>query len=144
MTTWQLINAPGIREVMLIYNYIFLMAFAYTAANPVYMFTPVNRGGLGFTPGLIAIFLAIAGASQALWLLVVFPPLHRRSGTGTVLRLCALFWPGFFIVSPMCNVLLRYNHPIIFWIVAPTCLVVGSGVSMAFSMSSITSPSRTC
>jgi len=127
---------------MVIYNYIFLLAFAYTAANPVFLFTPVNRGGTGFTPSLIAIFLAIAGASQALWLLVVFPPFHRRFGTGAVMRLCALVWPFFFLVSPLCNMLLRYNHPILFWIVAPTSLVIGSGVAMAFSMSSRTPLSK--
>jgi Na+/melibiose symporter-like transporter len=144
MTTWQLIKAPGIKEVVFICNYIALLAFAYTAANPVYLFTPVNLGGTGFTPSLIALFLAVAGVSQALWLLVVFPPLHRRFGTGTVLKWCALVWPGFFIVSPICNVLLRYDHPIIFWIVAPTCLIVGSGVAMAFSMSSRTSSNKVC
>jgi hypothetical protein len=135
MTTRQLIKAPGVKEVLIIYNYIFLMAFAYTAANPVFLFTPVNRGGFGFTPEFIALFLAAAGAFQAIWLLIIFPPLHSRIGTGNIIRLCALAWPAFFIVSPICNVLLRYNHPILFWIVAPVSLAVGSGVSMAFSTS---------
>lgn len=144
MTTWQLIKAPGIKEVMVIYNYIFLLAFAYTAANPVYLFTPVDRGGTGFTPGFIALFLAVAGASQAIWLLAIFPPLHRRFGTGVVLRLCALAWPGFFLVSPICNALLRYDHPTLFWVLALTSLVIGSGVSMAFSTSSCSCPQRVC
>lgn len=134
MTTWELIKAPGVKQVIMIYNYVSLLAFAYTAVNPVFWFTSVKLGGIGFTPGLIALFIALSGASQAFWLLIVFPPLHHRLGTGFVLRACAIAWPFFFLVSPICNILLRYDHKILFWILAPTAQTIGSGVAMAFSM----------
>ncbi|KAF2787241.1 MFS general substrate transporter [Melanomma pulvis-pyrius CBS 109.77] len=137
MSTWELIKAPGVKQVMMIFNYVSLLAFAYTAAHPVFLFTSVKLGGIGFTPSLIALFLALAGASQAFWLLVVFPPLHRRLGTGFILRACAIAWPFFFLVSPMCNILLRYDHKIVFWILAPTALAIGSGVAMAFIASQL-------
>jgi hypothetical protein len=78
-------------------------------------------------------FIGAAGISQALWTLIVFPPLQRRFGTGGVLRACALAWPFFFASCPLGNVLLRHDWKVAFWIIAPTFNVVGSGVSMAFS-----------
>ncbi|KAF2710672.1 MFS general substrate transporter [Pleomassaria siparia CBS 279.74] len=132
MTSWQLMKAPGVKEVITVNNYVFFLAFSYTAVNPVFLYTAVNIGGAGFAPGHIALFLGIAGISQAFWLLVCFPPLHRRFGTGFVLRICAAAWPFFFLVLPVGNLLLRYDLRIFFWILSLTVLVVGSGVAMAF------------
>jgi hypothetical protein len=77
--------------------------------------------------------MGVGGLSQALWLLLVFPPLHKRVGTGGVLRLCALAWPISFAIDPLCNVLLRYDLRVVFWIVFPLQAIFGCGVAMAFS-----------
>ena len=134
MSTWELIKHPGIPQVIAIYNYATLLAFAFTAVYPVFMYTPVYLGGIGFPPELIAAFMGLGGASQALWLLLAFPPLHSRIGTGGVLRLCSWVWPLMFMVDPISNVFLRYNLKIPFWVLFPTGMVLGSGVAMAFSM----------
>lgn len=77
--------------------------------------------------------MATIGASQAIWLLLVFPPLQHRFGTGGVLRGCTIAWPIMFAIWPVCNEFLRHNWTLTFWIVAPINLVLGSGVAMAFS-----------
>jgi Na+/melibiose symporter-like transporter len=133
LTTWQLFKSPGVARVVLIYNYVMMLAFAFTAVNPVFLYTPISMGGVGFTPELIAAFTALAGASQAIWLLVVFPRLHKRVGTGKVLFYCACVWPAFFAGSVLFNTFLRFNLKAAFWAVAPLTLVLGSGVAMAFS-----------
>jgi hypothetical protein len=135
MSTWQLFNCPGVARVVLIYNYIMLLAYTYTAVNPVFMYTRIHLGGLSFTPQLIAAFTALAGASQAIWLLLVFPRLHKRVGTGRILFYCACAWPVFFASSVVFNVLLRHRFVAAFWATAPLTLVLGSGVAMAFSKS---------
>ena len=133
MTTWELIKSPGVFRVILIYNYDMLLAFTYTAVNPVFLYTPISLGGIGFPPELIAATIGLAGASQAVWLLLAFPLLHRRVGTGQILRFTALVWPVFFAVNPCFNMLLRYDWEIVFWVLAPPALALGSGVAMSYT-----------
>jgi hypothetical protein len=133
MTTWELVKYPGVARVLLIYNYIAILAFTYTAVNPVFLYTPIDLGGIGFQPELIAGAIGLNGVSQALWILLIFPPLQRRINTGGVLRLCAAVWPIFFAIHPICHFFRLYDLPAAFWAVGPVGLVIGSGVAMAFS-----------
>jgi hypothetical protein len=144
MSTWKLFNYPGVARVVIIYNYVMVLAYTYTAVNPVFLYTPINLGGLSFTPQLIAAFTALAGASQAIWLLVVFPRLHKRAGTGRILFYCACAWPVFFASSVAFNTLLRHRLVPAFWATAPLTLVLGSGVAMAFSTSTFNVSSVLC
>jgi hypothetical protein len=137
MSTWQLFNYPGVARVVMIYNYVMMLAYTYTAVNPVFLYTPIHLGGMSFTPELIAAVTALAGASQAIWLLVVFPRLHKRVGTGKVLFYCACAWPVFFASSVAFNTFLRHHLVPVFWATAPLTLILGSGVAMAFSMFSL-------
>jgi hypothetical protein len=112
---------------------VMMLAFTFTAVNPVFLYTPIQLGGLGFTPEFIAAFTALAGAAQAAWLLLVFPRLHKRICTGGVLFYCACAWPVFFASSVVFNTMLRHDLKAAFWATAPLTLVLGSGVAMAFS-----------
>ncbi|CAK7208349.1 hypothetical protein SBRCBS47491_000062 [Sporothrix bragantina] len=133
-SAWDLFKAPGVPIVLYVYAHVMLLAFSYTALVPVFWFTPVSLGGLGFTPGQIAAMMGLAGAGQALWLLLVFPPLHYRVGTNGVMRLCANAYPFFMAVSPLASLLLRvWDARTLFWVVLPPVLVIGSGVSMCFT-----------
>lgn len=100
---------------------------------PVFYFTSIGLGGYGFSEFQISIFIGIGGLSQAIWLLFVFPSLQRRIGTGGIMRLCASVWPFWFFLTAGANALLRLGWDNVFWIYAPTLLVLGSGVAMAFS-----------
>lgn len=133
MTIWQLLKAPGVARVILIYEYVGLLAFTFTAVNPVFLYTPISLGGIGFSPELIAVTIGFSGASQAIWLLLAFPALHKRIGTGDILRLAAWVWPIFFAINPCFNLLLRHGQKAAFWTIAPPTLALGSGVAMAFT-----------
>jgi len=104
---------------------------------PVFLFTEPQLGGYGFSPLQISIFLGVAGLSQALWTLIAFPPLHKRFGTGGVLRGCGIAWPIMFLFCPICNMFLRLGWTAVFWTVAPISLILGSGVSLAFTASQL-------
>jgi Na+/melibiose symporter-like transporter len=110
-----------------------MLAYTFTAVNPVFLYTPIAMGGIGFTPELIAATFAFTGAAQAIWILVVFPGLHKRIGTGRVLFYCACVWPIFFASSVVFNIFRRHNLTAVFWATAPLTLMLGSGVAMAFS-----------
>ena len=133
MSTREIVKSPGVINVLLLYGGAMLLALAYTAVLPVLCFTPVELGGFGFSPFRISILLATGGMSQVVWLLLVFPPLQYRFGTGGVLRGCAIAWPFMFAIWPICNEFLRRDWTIAFWIVGLINLVLGSGVAMAFS-----------
>ncbi|KAH9882846.1 hypothetical protein J1614_000212 [Plenodomus biglobosus] len=133
MSSWQLIKHPGVTPVLLIYNYVMLLAFTLTAVFPVFQYTPISMGGLGFSPAIIAACTGLNGASQAIWILFVFPKLHRRFGTGRVLWLCAIAWPIFFAICPMYHFLIAYGYRTLFWSTGPPLLILGSGVAMAFT-----------
>ncbi|KAK2073145.1 hypothetical protein P8C59_007446 [Phyllachora maydis] len=137
-STWELIRLPGVGIVLFTYMYLMLLAFAYTAIAPVFWYTPVAAGGLAFTPRQISLVLALNGLAQALWVLLVFPPLHQRLGTNGVLRACGNAYPFFFAVSPLAALLLRAwpggrAAALAFWAGYPAALALGSGVSMAFT-----------
>ncbi|KAF1967397.1 MFS general substrate transporter [Bimuria novae-zelandiae CBS 107.79] len=133
MTTWELFKYPGVAQCLLIYNYCMLLAFAFTAVLPVFMYTPIPLGGLSLSSKWIGIYMALGGAAQAFWLLALFPPLHRRIGTGGVLRFCAFIWPIFFAVDPACNLLRRQGLDVPFWIAFTFSSVFGCSVAMAFT-----------
>jgi hypothetical protein len=100
---------------------------------PLFWFTSVKLGGFGISPRIISYFMALGGVSQALWMLLVFPPLQGRIGTGGVLRACAMVWPFMFAANPLANVVLKHHINWLFWSCAPLVIVVGSGCAMAFS-----------
>ncbi|MCJ1407629.1 hypothetical protein MMC19_001700 [Ptychographa xylographoides] len=133
MSFRELTMSPGVLIVLLIYGYIMLLAFAYTAVIPVFFFTDVKLGGYGFSPLQISLFMALGGLSQSIWLLLAFPPLQHRFGTGGVLRGCAVVWPSLFFMVPAGNFLLRQDWVLTFWIVVPISVALGSGVAMAFT-----------
>jgi MFS family permease len=133
MSTWELLKSPGVAAVIYIFEHVLLMAFAYTAVLPVFMFEPIELGGIGFSPFFISLALSVVGFSQALWLLFVFPPLHKRIGTGGVLRWCSIAWPFLFITWPVANWLRRRHYEVAFWTIAISEATLGSGVAMAFT-----------
>ncbi|KAK1834234.1 MFS general substrate transporter [Podospora conica] len=133
LTTWDILKSPGVPIVLYTYAHVMLLAFSYTAIAPVFWFTPIPLGGLSFTPLQIALFMGLGGLSQAIWILVVFPPLQHRIGTNGVMRWCATAYPVFFVAFPAFNLLLARGFDTAFWVVAPPLYCVSSGVSMSFT-----------
>lgn len=138
MSTWDIVKAPGVLPVLYIFTHVMLLGLAFTAVIPVFLFTQTSLGGISFSIQQISILLAVAGASQALWILLAFPPLQRSRSTGFVLRACAYVWPVFFAMYPLANELLRRDWRVAFWILLPIDMIGGSGVSMAFTCVQLT------
>ncbi|MCJ1225831.1 hypothetical protein MMC12_002480 [Toensbergia leucococca] len=132
-STLKIIKSPGVPNVLLIYGMVLLLAFSYTAIAPLFWFTRPELGGYGFSPLWISIFLGAAGALQAIWVLLIFPPLQHRIGTGGILRLCSYGFPLFYALSPATNLLLRQNLRLAFWIIAPLLQVLASAASMSYT-----------
>jgi len=135
-STRSLLKAPGVIPVLYLSSHIAILAFSYTAIVPVFWYEPVHLGGFGFSSLYISLFMGLTGAAQAIWLLLVFPPLQHRIGTGGILRVCAYAYPFFFLICPLLNLLLRegsHGARVTFWVFAPILLSLGVGVSMSFT-----------
>ncbi|KAK3329783.1 MFS general substrate transporter [Apodospora peruviana] len=136
LSAWEIMKSPGVPIVLYTYGHVMLLAFAYTAIVPLFMFTPIDLGGFGFSPLQISLFIGLNGLAQAIWILLVFPPLQHRIGTNGVLRVCALAYPLFFAIMPSFSMLLREGSPAsvrAFWVIAPAALCIGCGISMSFT-----------
>lgn len=130
-----ILKAPGVGIVAYVYMHTMVLAFAYTAIIPVFYFTPVRLGGYGMTPILISTLSAVGGAAQALWLFAL-SPLQKRIGTNGIIRVCANFYPFFFMLPPLGNVLLRLGTQeaeTAFWVLTPPLICLGVGVSLCFT-----------
>jgi MFS family permease len=130
---WALIKAPGVGLALYAFGHVSLLAFIYTAIVPVFWYTPVRLGGYGLSPLQISLLMGLNGLAQAVWILLVFPPLQHRVGTTGVLKLCAVAWPVFFAISPLFALLLKSGNETAFWSMAPLAQVIGCGISMSFT-----------
>ncbi|CAD0095273.1 unnamed protein product [Aureobasidium vineae] len=133
MSTWQLVNQPGVSFTLFLWCFVSLQGLANTAVFPVFWFTSISNGGYGFAPIQISLILALGGISQALWLLFVFPPMQRRYGTGGVLRFSGWLFPLGCICNPLLQFMLRNGVTTPFWILLPITTIVGTGAAMAFT-----------
>ncbi|OAA72314.1 Major facilitator superfamily transporter [Cordyceps fumosorosea ARSEF 2679] len=133
ITIWRLLKTSGVPTVLLVNGSVMIMAFAFTALLPVVLYTPIAIGGLGLSAFQISMYMALQGLSQAAWLLLAFPPLHRRLGNRRLLLACAVAYPFFFLSYIILNELLRARATGWAWGVGPLAAAVGPGVSMAFT-----------
>ncbi|CEJ93617.1 hypothetical protein VHEMI09195 [[Torrubiella] hemipterigena] len=136
MTTWELLKYPGVSIAVWTYCHAALLGIIFPALLPLVLHMSVPHGGLGFSQFEITLYTASQGASQAFWLLIIFPPLQRRVTTKGVLRICAAFYPFFFPGYMLMNAMLRFHTPFtmaIFWVIAPITALVAPGIAMAFT-----------
>ncbi|RSM17749.1 hypothetical protein CDV31_003356 [Fusarium ambrosium] len=136
LSTWQLLKAPGVSIVLWVYGHAMFLAFAFTAIMPVVLYTPVDMGGVEFDSFKISMYMAVQGASQAMWLVLAFPALQHRFGTKGVMKMCGFAYPFFFAGYILLNTLLRADThltTVLFWTFGAVVAVIGPGVSMAFT-----------
>ncbi|KAI2901681.1 hypothetical protein CBS63078_6561 [Aspergillus niger] len=129
-TSAKILRSQGVLPVLYIHGHSMMLAFAYTAVSPVFYFTSPRLGGYGFSPFYISLFLGGSGIAQTIWLVLVYPPLHKRLGTGNILRGLCFVWIIFLAATVGASVLHRHGEMVAFWILAPLALVLGSSVAM--------------
>lgn len=68
------------------------------ALLPLFMFMPINMGGLGLTPQMIGYVMGVYGAGTGIYQFLFFSPLVRRFGTRRTVVLCvSTFIPAFLL-----------------------------------------------
>lgn len=77
---------------------------------PVFSFTSVKLGGLGWDISWISYIFLFLAAAQGLAYLVVFPPFLRLCGVREGLIAIGCFVTAAFTSAPLCNIALRNDN----------------------------------
>jgi hypothetical protein len=98
----ELLNAP---RALRIANYGVLAALeiALYSLQPLFYSTPIEYGGLGFTPMKIGLWMACCGIFNGLFQAFFFAPLIDRLGPKTLLRIGHLCFIPLFTLFPIIN-----------------------------------------
>ncbi|RFN44962.1 major facilitator superfamily transporter [Fusarium flagelliforme] len=103
----DLIQAPGVGRMLCSFLHVQFVGSAFMAVNTLTLYTGVSRGGLGFSEHEIAVYMTAQGGAEAVWMLLAFPPLHRRIGTRGMVLLGSVAFPLFFAGYIVMNAFLR-------------------------------------
>lgn len=136
----SILQFPGVVAALAMYAQVMALAYCETAILPVALFTPVRYGGIGLSISQSSVFLAVQGASQAVWMIVAFPPLHRRFGNKKVVTACAIGFPLLFLANIAVNVFLRQGtQTTLVWalIAGGFAALLGPAVTLSFTASQL-------
>ena len=126
---------PRVLTVMLNYAFLALIDMAFVVLLPVFLSTPISRGGLGMSPSLIGVCLAGYGIANGIVSIFFFVPVHRRFGARAIMWSCGAAFVVCYALFPVMNRLARDQHGLSLgvWIVLVTQLALATMQCMAFS-----------
>lgn len=152
----SLLSVDGVRIVLAIHFLAFTLAFSLNSSKrtvrplvlptsadavpvlPVFQYTPVRYGGFGFSPQQMSYFLAVLGASQSGFNLLMYPWLHKRIGNRGILNAAPWGWAIGILALPALNLALRYDvSSAIFWTCAVALGIFIGAVTMCYTSATI-------
>jgi len=133
MSTWELVKAPGVAFVLFINSMCALIGIGYTALLTIFWYTQPALGGFGFSPLMMSIWLGVGGGAQALWTLLVLPPMHKRYGTIGLLRYSWSAWPVVFAGWIVGNYFLRWGQDTLFWVFTSILWIWGCSIAIGYT-----------
>jgi hypothetical protein len=109
---------PGIREIITrrvrrtLVNYAMLAFTSMSIAGilPLFLFTPVHLGGLGFDEAQIGTALSAQAITTASVHLLLFAPIQRRFGTARTFRISAFAYPISCAFFPLTSYIARTEY----------------------------------
>ena len=145
-TSYKSLFTPHINAIMFSFAILSLLGGAQAALQPLFCFTPIRDGGLGFSEKNIGFAMSMRSVSTVLVQLLAFPWLQRNVGTLRLYRWLMFLWLPAYIGLPLVNLIARTGHPVTVWIALWTTLLCGSISNMAFVcnllMTNAAAPSR--
>ncbi|KAG9091161.1 hypothetical protein FS749_016749 [Ceratobasidium sp. UAMH 11750] len=77
----EILRAPAVQRVLVSYGFMALVTVSVNAVFVLWLYTPVQLGGIGFSSAEIGGALVLSGIFGTAIAVIVFPPLERRVGT---------------------------------------------------------------
>ncbi|CEL62704.1 putative peptide/nitrate transporter At3g43790 OS=Arabidopsis thaliana GN=ZIFL2 PE=2 SV=2 [Rhizoctonia solani AG-1 IB] len=82
----EIMRIPSIRKVLFSYGFMAYVTVSINAVLVLWLYTPVNSGGIGFDSAEIGATLTLSGIFGTAIAVIVFPPLERRVGAVALYR----------------------------------------------------------
>jgi len=111
-----------------------LLGVGVGALLPLFCFTAVDHGGLGFDAKRIGSVISQRSVAVLVIQMVTFPWLQKRVGTTRLFKWLMSLWIPALLLLPLCNIFARMGNETLVWISLYLFMVVGSLSGMAFSM----------
>ena len=131
-TSFKALFTPHINAIMFSFAVLSLLGGAQGALQPLFCFTPVRDGGLGFGEGQIGTSMSIRSIATILVQVLAFPMLQRRMGTLRLYRYLMVLWLPTYVLLPFLNGLARGGHPVLVWLGLSFTLFCSAVANMAF------------
>ena len=109
-----------------------LLGVGVGALLPLFLFTAVDHGGLGFNAKRIGSVISQRSVSVLIIQMVTFPWLQKRVGTTRLFKWLMMLWIPTLLLLPLCNVAARMGSELLVWVELYLFMVVGSLSGMAF------------
>lgn len=133
LSALELLRDPIIWPLMYSFALMSLEAISYQALLPIFFFTPVHLGGLGFSEAQIGSALSLRGIATIGVQLFAFPALVTRVGATRLFRILIALYIPTFVLLPLLNVLARLHGGALEWAGVAAVLLLGAVSNMAFA-----------
>nr|XP_031858631.1 uncharacterized protein CI109_006011 [Kwoniella shandongensis]KAA5525703.1 hypothetical protein CI109_006011 [Kwoniella shandongensis] len=124
---------PEINLLMLSFGLIQLQGISFFGLLPLFCFTPVTAGGLGFDEANIGKALSIRGIGTIVVQLFAFPWLQRTVGTVRLYKMLVWLFVPAFMILPVTNIFARKGEPVAVWLGLCASLGLYAVGNMAFA-----------
>jgi Na+/melibiose symporter-like transporter len=109
-----------------------LLGIGIGALLPLFCFTPVEHGGLGFNAKTIGSVISQRSVSVLIIQMVAFPWFQKRVGTTRLFKWLMTLWIPTMLLMPVCNIFARMGNETMLWVSLYLFMLVGSLAGMAF------------
>jgi hypothetical protein len=120
-----------------------LLGIGIGALLPLFCFTPIEHGGLGFNAKTIGSVISQRSVSVLIIQMVAFPWFQKRVGTTRLFKWLMTLWIPTMLLMPLCNIFARMGNETMLWISLYLFMLVGSLAGMAFGKSLLYIPAYT-
>ena len=125
---------PHINKIMISFAILSLLGSAQIALQPLFAFTPIRDGGLGFGEKEIGWAMSIRSVATIAVQLLAFPVLQRHVGTNRLYRWIMVLWLPTYLGLPLCNLLARGGNLTAVWLALSTTLLCSAVANMSFGV----------
>lgn len=109
-----------------------LLGIGISALLPLFCFTPVDHGGLGFKAKTIGNVISQRSVTVLVIQMVAFPWFQKRVGTTRLFKWLMTLWVPTMLLLPLCNLAARMGNDLLMWAGLYLFMIVGSLAGMAF------------
>jgi hypothetical protein len=131
-TSFKQLLTRHISLIIFSFGILSLFGIGTSALLPLFCFTPVVHGGLGFNAKTIGSVISQRSVSVLVIQVLAFPWLQKRTGTVRLFKWLMILWIPTMLLLPLTNLAARAGNTILVWLGLYAFMVVGALAGMAF------------